>query len=989
MKTKSSADKRLKILIVEDSPTQAELLRFLLDVHGYDVVTVTNAKSALNVLRTDRPVLVISDIVMPEMNGYELCKIIKSDDDLKSIPVILVTRLADSDDVVNSLECGADNFIRKPYEENYLLSRIDYLLTNIHLRKNQKTLAGVEIVLCGRKHLITAERPQILDLFISTYEQAIQVSNELQSREKDLAYSNQILRGLYRIAEALNQVSNEHEVAEIALTHILELPDIQAGWIFLRAEASHYKLAAARNLPPALERDGAFDLDCLCRRESVGDEFRGAINIFECAPLAMAYGDAHEMHRHAGVPLWIGDRRLGQMNLIGTGQKLFDKDELQMLYSIGKQIAAALERTHLNNRMEQFVAERTAKLSAEVSWHQAHEARITRVNRIHRVLSGINTALVRVRTAQELVETACRIAVDPGQFTLTWIGMLNENGYKIVPVAKAGYDDDHLSQINLSIREEDLKNCRLTVEAMKHALPVICNDIATDARVAVWRDAALDRGYRSVALFPLLLDSQAIGVFVLYAPEANMFGADEVTLLTEVARDISFALVHLKKEQRLRDLAYFDAVTDLPHRMLFLDRIEQRCHSTHHDQTLFSIIVIGLDRFDRIHESFGQPAEDNLLRQVAQRLKQTLDATFILARLPSDAFGIATLHDNDEDDDVFHVIEQILSTIHNQPFFIAEQALHVSAKAGASRFPVDGRNAEPLLRDAEAALKRARLLDEPYLLYNSAFDAPGIEMSTFENKLRRALEQNQFLLHYQPKIDLSTRKISGLEALLRWDDPETGIVLPLMFIPLLEETGLIIEVGRWVLAKVVSDANAWQVNGLHPPRIGVNVSSIQLQQKDFANMVAGVIRHSENAFIKLELGITESVIVQEIATNIQKLHTIREMGVEIAIDHFGTDYASRSSIAKLPVNTLKINRALIAGMDNHSDDLSSVSTLITLAHSLNRRVVAEGVETQQQAHLLRRLKCDEIQGFLFSPAVDAQQIETFLRENKTLETQIT
>ncbi|MDP1680456.1 MAG: response regulator, partial [Burkholderiales bacterium] len=214
MNAEKKENQRIDILVAEDSPTQAEQLRFLLEEHGYGVVTAANGKAALEAARAHKPALVISDIVMPEMNGYELCKAIKSDEKLKDVPVILVTTLSDSSDVISGLECGADNFIRKPYEARYLLSRIEYLLMNIELRKNQKMQMGVEIDLGGQKHFITAERQQILDLLISTYEQAIHINAELKLREKDLAHSNQVLNGLYRIADGLNQVSNEREVTE-------------------------------------------------------------------------------------------------------------------------------------------------------------------------------------------------------------------------------------------------------------------------------------------------------------------------------------------------------------------------------------------------------------------------------------------------------------------------------------------------------------------------------------------------------------------------------------------------------------------------------------------------------------------------------------------------------------------------------------------------------------------------------------------------------
>ena len=274
MKSSKKMNGKVEILIAEDSPTQAAQLAHLLEQHGYSVTTAANGREALALLDRRKPTLVISDIVMPELDGYGLCRAIKADEKLKDIPVMLVTTLSDPQDVIRGLECGADNFIRKPYDEKTLLSRIDYLLMNLELRKNQKMQMGVEINLGGQKHFISSERQQILDLLISTYEQAVDINNELKLREKELAHSNQVLRGLYRIADGLNQAVSEQEVVELALERALELPGIQAGWIFLREGESGFRLAAARNLPPALEAPGAMEGDCACRSRLISGAAR-------------------------------------------------------------------------------------------------------------------------------------------------------------------------------------------------------------------------------------------------------------------------------------------------------------------------------------------------------------------------------------------------------------------------------------------------------------------------------------------------------------------------------------------------------------------------------------------------------------------------------------------------------------------------------------------------------------------------------------------
>ncbi|TAN49765.1 MAG: PAS domain S-box protein [Methylococcaceae bacterium] len=381
MQTMKNTD--IEILIAEDSRTQAEQLRYLLEQQGYQVTVAANGRAALAAAQARKPALLISDIVMPELDGYGLCRAIKSDDTLKDIPIILVTSLSDPHDVVDGLECGADNFIRKPYDGEYLLSRIQYLLMNLELRRNQKMQLGVEIDLNGHKHFITAERQQILDLLISTYEQAVRVNQELVQRDQELQDCNQLLTGLYRIADGLNKADSESAVAETVLERVLELPGIQAGCIWLREGESGFRLAAARNLP-ALDELGVCDGDCVCQRKLLSGELEhAAVNTIECERLARAMGAPHLPQHHASIPLWAtGRSALGIMNLVGTGNDLFDETTLKILFGIGNQVAVALERARLHQRLERLVEERTAKLAAEIAQRklvQQEQARLAAI----------------------------------------------------------------------------------------------------------------------------------------------------------------------------------------------------------------------------------------------------------------------------------------------------------------------------------------------------------------------------------------------------------------------------------------------------------------------------------------------------------------------------------------------------------------------------------------------------------------------------------
>jgi len=673
IKSKTTKNNIIDILIAEDSRTQAEQLRFLLENQGYRVTVAVNGKLALAAAQAQKPALLISDVMMPEMNGYELCKAIKSDEELKDIPVILVTTLTDPQDVFQGLECGADNFIRKPYEERYLLSRIEYLLMNTELRKDNKMQVGVEIKLGGQKFFINSERQQILDLLISIYEQAVDLNTELKQRETELEVSNQVMNGLFNIAAGLNNAITQHEVAEIALERAVELPGVQSGWICMLDGESGFEIVATRNLPPALSVPGALDGDCKCRKQLLSDQSNSACNIVECERIAKlkGKGDTGELRCHATVPLWLAGRTVGLMNLVGTNEGLFDEAELKTLYGVGNQVAVAMERARLHENLEYLVKQRTEALNLEIAdrkrieaeqarlvaiieatpdfvatgdldghilyinqaglrmighepgqdvsnlnvgaghpdwalklvletgiphaiehgfWsgetaflrpggkempllqdiiahksqdgsveylstiarditrHKENEARIMRFNRIYRVLSGINTTIVRVREEDELFREACRIAVEHGGFIFAWIGKFDADSQQVAPVAQAGRDDGYLAQINLSARENTAGNCPLTAKALTGAKPVICNDIASDERMADWSNEALSRGYRSAVVLPLMMGEKPVGVFVLYAPDPDVFDDEEMALLIEMSGDISFALETFRLE---------------------------------------------------------------------------------------------------------------------------------------------------------------------------------------------------------------------------------------------------------------------------------------------------------------------------------------------------------------------------------------------------------------------------------------------------------
>jgi len=622
-------------------------------------------------------------------------------------------------------------------------------------------------------------------------------------------------------------------------------------------------------------------------------------------------------------------------------------------------------------------------VATEITERKLQELRIGRLNRILAVLSDINAAIVRIRDRQHLFEEACRIAVEHGGFGMAWIGRYEAASLEITPVAGAGLAADSTLMSNGLILRGSVPQSRgMIARLIEEGRPVFCNDITREPEVGGERRAeAIRCGYRSVISLPLVVEAAVVGTMTLYAKEPDFFDDEEVKLLTGLADDISFALDHIGKEEQLSYLAYYDVLTGLPNRTLFQDRLEQRVSLARRDEKVFSVMMLDIERFRHINDTLGRQAGDGLLRAFSLRLKATLGETDILAHVGGDYFAVASRR-TEGAAEVVHLLEQILAGAAGRPYAVSGSDLRIAARAGVVLYPSDGADAESLLRNAEAALKDAKRTGNQYLFYAPQMNARVAEQLKLENDLRRAVLEEQFVLYYQPRMDLAGGRICGFEALIRWRHPERGLIAPGEFIPVLEATGMILEVGRWALRRAAQDHAAWRAAALDPPRIAVNVSAVQLRRGEFVEEVRAALAET-GGFRHIDIEITESMLMEDIEGNIGKLKALQEMGLNVAMDDFGTGYCSLSYLAKLPINSLKVDRSFIAPMAQGAEQMAIVSTIISLARALNLKVVAEGVETREQTNLLRLLRCDEVQGYLFArPEPVEQAAERMKKEGR-------
>jgi len=430
-------------------------------------------------------------------------------------------------------------------------------------------------------------------------------------------------------------------------------------------------------------------------------------------------------------------------------------------------------------------------------------------------------------------------------------------------------------------------------------------------------------------------------------------------VMLSITRDIT----ELKNsERRLKQLAHFDSLTDLPNRVQFIERLEQTMADADRNERLVGVAFLDLDRFKYINDSLGHGKGDLLLREVAIRLNGAIRRGDTVARLSGDEFALV-LADMGHVDDAVRVAQKILD-VFRQPFLVAGHELFVTASMGITLYPFDDRGAQDLLRNADVAMYRAKESGKNnFQFYVAEMTAKATERLSLETDLRSALERGELSLHYQPIAEGKSGRIVGMEALLRWKHPVRGMISPAQFIPLAEETGFIIPIGEWVLRTACEQCRAWQKQGFPSLSVAVNLSSRQFHQKDLPASIYNILQETGLNPLYLDLEITEGLVMQQAESSINTLRELKAMDMRISIDDFGTGYSSLSYLKRFPIDVLKIDQSFVRDIPGDADDAAIASTIITMAHSLGLKVVAEGVESEMEFIICKHIGCNLAQGF--------------------------
>lgn len=615
----------------------------------------------------------------------------------------------------------------------------------------------------------------------------------------------------------------------------------------------------------------------------------------------------------------------------------------------------------------------------DISERRRAELALKRLHRMRVMMSEVSAMIVRATDAQELLLDACRTAVEGGGFAMASVALLGE-GDTLRPAACFGVEDEVDSTASVALDPGAHGDEGPACCVLRTGRTVVINDIDGEQHMTAWRKAARLRGFRSTAAVPLLRDDAVVGSIHFYAGDTEVFDAEEVRLLEEMAGDVAFALTSIEQRQRIDFLALHDSLTGLANRTLFVERLRQMMQGTEAEGGQLALLVLDMERFKSVNDALGMVAGDDVLRIVSERLIRLAGDHEHVARLEGDRFAMVVPHIHSGSDLSALVEERMWATL-GEPLVRSGIELRPTARTGIALFPDDGSSAQSLLGNAEAALKKAKNGNEHYVFYAPQMNRAVHQRLSLEGRLRSAVEAREFVLHYQPKLDLRTGCICGAEALLRWPTAEAGLNVA-NIVRLLEDTGLIQQVGRWAIEQALRDRRSWLRQGLDAPPVAVNVSAMQFRQASFVDDVAAMLSVPEWGDGRgIELEITESTLMRDLASNQAQLQQLCALGIPIAIDDFGTGYSSLSYLSRLPLSALKIDRSFVVESAANASARNIVSAIVSLAKSLRLRVIAEGVDHPEQVTMLRALGCDEMQGFLFSRAVSATDFAGLLRDH--------
>lgn len=608
----------------------------------------------------------------------------------------------------------------------------------------------------------------------------------------------------------------------------------------------------------------------------------------------------------------------------------------------------------------------------------AQTSRLVKMNRAMHLQSGINCLVSGLHTGEELLREACNLIVSAGGYDAAIAAMKVDDQLMLQPVAWNGGNAGVVDDLRTCVGATSQDDPGIIGMVLRGEHEFACLDVAAIPPISELGGIMVRAELNSLVALPFRSEGGPTGVLVLAAGGDLKLDMQELGILRELVGTLSLAMSIIQGDIRIRFLSHYDSQTGLPKRALFKDRLaallgEQGSGSRR------EVVVIDVERLSLINDSLGRRIVDLLLRQLSERLKRRWPSTDHIAHFGGGTFAWTVDVGASCDDAILADARQLAAWISEEPFRFEDREVSISLRSGFAVYPEDGRDADELIRKAEVALRNARGAGERHMRYDAGKHSRQIGELTIEHQLRRAIARQEFELHYQPKLGITSRRLEGLEALLRWRHPDGHLVMPSVFLPVLESTGLIVDVGKWVFQQAARDCQRWLQQGVPGVRVAINIAPAQLRDPAFVTDILAAVANWSTAECGFDLEITEGVFQDESPGDVQKLNQLRGHGARIAIDDFGTGYSSLSRISTLPVDVLKIDRAFVSQLSAGNAGGALVKTVIGFARAFNMLTVAEGVETQAQLEALSHLGCDQSQGFLHSAAIAAADCATMLR----------
>lgn len=607
--------------------------------------------------------------------------------------------------------------------------------------------------------------------------------------------------------------------------------------------------------------------------------------------------------------------------------------------------------------------------------------------RVLRLLGAGNQALLRSTSEQDLLHKICNIAVEIGGYKMAWVGYVDtESGDKTVEKkARAGEGTEYLDSIVVRWDGDPL-GLGPSGAAIRSGKPVVCR-IDSDPFFGPWRAVAIQHGYASTLALPLTDGGAVFGVLRIYSSDPDAFGVDEVEMLQELSHDLAFGINAKRSTERLhktekalresqehlRRLAFYDSLTGLPNRALFMDRLQQAVATAGRQGWSVGVLFMDLNHFKEINDTKGHQCGDQVLVAFADRLRSVFRAEDSCARFGGDEFAVLVQETDTEGvKSVLDRLEQALQ----EPIFVCDNELHVSSSVGISFYPRDSREIDRLMSYADIAMYRAKMDRRPYCFYHQDLGERFERCASITRQLRTALANGEMQIYFQPKISLETGKIVGAEALLRWLKNDVVFSCPAEFIPMIEQKGLMPDLGEWALAQACSHLSEWKKAGVRfPGRVSVNISPKQIDTLDFVCSASRIVKEYGIDPSEIELELTEGCFSEDIERMRIVLSALRGAGFLLAIDDFGTGYSSLAKIQNLPVTTIKIDKSFVQNLhlELNCSGRVLIEAIVSMAKTLGLVSVAEGVEEESHVQILKDVGCDEVQGFLLGHPLSADE----------------